>query len=144
MLAELNFLAKISLCIQYMYMCNATQCMTHYVLTIIIDRFLLSLASNPHCAVIDDQLNVLPISSHVLTIDPIPPTAEVRNTSMLVNFVSTTCTVLNVCVRLNCSWLQVYFHVEVSICCDGLLVQSILGWLSTMQIILTIQNLHTV
>ncbi|XP_033607138.1 RNA cytidine acetyltransferase isoform X2 [Cryptotermes secundus] len=34
------------------------------------ERFLLSLASCPRCLVVDDQLNVLPISSHNLKVDP--------------------------------------------------------------------------
>lgn len=34
-------------------------------------RFLLSLTSNSRCLVIDDQLNVLPISSKVLKVEPV-------------------------------------------------------------------------
>ncbi|EHH22996.1 N-acetyltransferase 10 [Macaca mulatta] len=37
------------------------------------ERFLLSLASCKKCLVIDDQLNILPISSHVATIEALPP-----------------------------------------------------------------------
>uniref|UniRef100_A0A2K6DK79 RNA cytidine acetyltransferase n=1 Tax=Macaca nemestrina TaxID=9545 RepID=A0A2K6DK79_MACNE len=37
------------------------------------ERFLLSLASCKKCLVIDDQLNILPISSHVATIKALPP-----------------------------------------------------------------------
>ncbi|XP_023932401.1 RNA cytidine acetyltransferase-like isoform X1 [Lingula anatina] len=37
------------------------------------ERFLLSLASCKRCMVIDDQLNVLPVSSHTLQIQPVPP-----------------------------------------------------------------------
>lgn len=35
------------------------------------ERFLLSLASCTRCLVVDDQLNVLPLSSHNLTIEPV-------------------------------------------------------------------------
>lgn len=34
------------------------------------ERFLLSLASCKRCLVVDDQLNVLPLSSHNLKIEP--------------------------------------------------------------------------
>ncbi|XP_022238453.1 RNA cytidine acetyltransferase-like [Limulus polyphemus] len=37
------------------------------------ERFMLSLASNKRCLVVDDQLNILPLSSHVLSITPVPP-----------------------------------------------------------------------
>jgi N-acetyltransferase 10 len=40
------------------------------------ERFLLSLASCPSCLVIDDHLNVLPISSHTLTLTPTPHRTE--------------------------------------------------------------------
>ncbi|XP_061182821.1 RNA cytidine acetyltransferase-like [Saccostrea echinata] len=36
------------------------------------ERFLLSLASCKNCIVIDDQFNILPISSHMLNIQPVP------------------------------------------------------------------------
>ena len=36
-------------------------------------RFLLSLSDCTQCIVLDDQLNVLPISSHVLSLLPVPP-----------------------------------------------------------------------
>ncbi|XP_014448561.1 RNA cytidine acetyltransferase [Tupaia chinensis] len=39
------------------------------------ERFILSLASCKKCLVIDDQLNVLPISSHIATIEALPPQA---------------------------------------------------------------------
>ncbi len=32
------------------------------------ERFILSLGVNPHCIVVDDELNILPISSHVRSI----------------------------------------------------------------------------
>jgi tRNA(Met) C34 N-acetyltransferase TmcA len=35
------------------------------------ERFLLSLSTNKHCLVVDDQLNILPISSKTLVIKPI-------------------------------------------------------------------------
>ena len=45
----------------------------------IIDfRFLLSLADTKCCLVIDDQLNVLPLSSHMSTITPVTPKSKVR------------------------------------------------------------------
>uniref|UniRef100_A0A4X2PLF2 RNA cytidine acetyltransferase n=2 Tax=Xenopus tropicalis TaxID=8364 RepID=A0A4X2PLF2_XENTR len=40
------------------------------------ERFILSLASCKTCMVIDDQLNILPISSHIANIKPIPPKAQ--------------------------------------------------------------------
>jgi N-acetyltransferase 10 len=43
------------------------------------ERFLLSLASCPDCLVIDDKLNVLPLSSHVKDIQPIPLADEERS-----------------------------------------------------------------
>ena len=36
------------------------------------ERLVLSLASNPNCLLMDDELNVLPTSSHVKSIAPIP------------------------------------------------------------------------
>ncbi|XP_065343635.1 RNA cytidine acetyltransferase [Cloeon dipterum] len=35
------------------------------------ERFLLSLSSNSRCLVVDDQLSVLPLSSHVLNLEPV-------------------------------------------------------------------------
>ncbi|XP_010766400.1 RNA cytidine acetyltransferase [Notothenia coriiceps] len=40
------------------------------------ERFILSLASCKNCVVIDDQLNILPISSHMANIKPIPPKTQ--------------------------------------------------------------------
>ncbi|KAI1903930.1 hypothetical protein AGOR_G00000480 [Albula goreensis] len=40
------------------------------------ERFILSLASCKTCVVIDDQLNVLPISSHIANIKPVPPKTQ--------------------------------------------------------------------
>ncbi|KAK9516513.1 hypothetical protein VZT92_024437 [Zoarces viviparus] len=40
------------------------------------ERFILSLASCKNCVVIDDQLNVLPISSHMAKIKPVPPKTQ--------------------------------------------------------------------
>ncbi|XP_068459627.1 RNA cytidine acetyltransferase [Clinocottus analis] len=40
------------------------------------ERFILSLASCKNCVVIDDQLNVLPISSHMANIKPVPPKTQ--------------------------------------------------------------------
>lgn len=37
------------------------------------ERFILSLASCKNCVVIDDQLNILPMSSHMANIKPVPP-----------------------------------------------------------------------
>uniref|UniRef100_A0A7N8YAY9 RNA cytidine acetyltransferase n=1 Tax=Mastacembelus armatus TaxID=205130 RepID=A0A7N8YAY9_9TELE len=41
------------------------------------ERFILSLASCKNCVVIDDQLNILPISSHMANIKPAPPKTQV-------------------------------------------------------------------
>lgn len=40
------------------------------------ERFILSLASCKNCMVIDDQLNILPISSHIANIKPLPPKSQ--------------------------------------------------------------------
>uniref|UniRef100_A0AAQ5ZNU7 RNA cytidine acetyltransferase n=1 Tax=Amphiprion ocellaris TaxID=80972 RepID=A0AAQ5ZNU7_AMPOC len=40
------------------------------------ERFILSLASCKNCVAIDDQLNILPISSHMANIKPIPPKTQ--------------------------------------------------------------------
>ncbi|KAM4721086.1 RNA cytidine acetyltransferase [Rhinophrynus dorsalis] len=40
------------------------------------ERFILSLASCKNCMVIDDQLNILPISSHIANIKPVPPKTQ--------------------------------------------------------------------
>ncbi|GAB1286634.1 RNA cytidine acetyltransferase [Apodemus speciosus] len=45
------------------------------------ERFILSLASCKKCLVIDDQLNILPISSHVASIEAVPPQAPDENLS---------------------------------------------------------------
>ncbi|XP_053283475.1 RNA cytidine acetyltransferase [Pleuronectes platessa] len=40
------------------------------------ERFILSLASCKNCVAIDDQLNILPISSHMANIHPVPPKTQ--------------------------------------------------------------------
>lgn len=50
-------------------------------------RFLLSLADCQHCVVIDDQLNILPISSHMLSIKPANPKPSVSNLPLLSTFI---------------------------------------------------------
>ncbi|XP_040894822.1 RNA cytidine acetyltransferase [Toxotes jaculatrix] len=40
------------------------------------ERFILSLASCKNCVAIDDQLNILPISSHMANIKPVPPKTQ--------------------------------------------------------------------
>uniref|UniRef100_A0A671WYG2 RNA cytidine acetyltransferase n=1 Tax=Sparus aurata TaxID=8175 RepID=A0A671WYG2_SPAAU len=40
------------------------------------ERFILSLASCKNCMVIDDQLNILPVSSHVANIKAVPPKTQ--------------------------------------------------------------------
>ncbi|XP_028651883.1 RNA cytidine acetyltransferase [Erpetoichthys calabaricus] len=40
------------------------------------ERFILSLASCKNCIVIDDELNILPISSHIANIKPVPPKSQ--------------------------------------------------------------------
>ncbi|XP_062403816.1 RNA cytidine acetyltransferase [Sardina pilchardus] len=40
------------------------------------ERFILSLSSCKTCVAIDDQLNILPISSHIANIKPIPPKTQ--------------------------------------------------------------------
>lgn len=48
------------------------------------ERFLLSLASCKACIVMDDELNVLPISSHMKSITPVP-VKEVILSSLLIS-----------------------------------------------------------
>uniref|UniRef100_A0A669BNR4 RNA cytidine acetyltransferase n=1 Tax=Oreochromis niloticus TaxID=8128 RepID=A0A669BNR4_ORENI len=40
------------------------------------ERFILSLASCKNCVVIDDQLNILPVSTHMANIKPVPPKTQ--------------------------------------------------------------------
>ena len=40
------------------------------------ERFILSLADNPMCIMMDDELNILPLSSHVRSLSAVPPGAE--------------------------------------------------------------------
>ncbi|KTG02824.1 hypothetical protein cypCar_00037356 [Cyprinus carpio] len=40
------------------------------------ERFILSLSSCKTCVVIDDQLNILPISTHITNIKPVPPKTQ--------------------------------------------------------------------
>jgi len=44
-------------------------------------RFLLSLANCPSALVMDDELNVLPISDHIRNIEPVNPEAVLKETS---------------------------------------------------------------
>ena len=41
------------------------------------ERFILSLASSPSIAVLDDRLNILPISSHISKVEPAQHTVKV-------------------------------------------------------------------
>lgn len=45
------------------------------------ERFILSLTDCNECVVIDDQLNILPISSHVFNLEPLPPALKVGMTT---------------------------------------------------------------
>lgn len=47
------------------------------LLLLIAQRFILSLTSCAKCMVIDDQLNILPISSHTMVITRVPPKPKV-------------------------------------------------------------------
>lgn len=49
----------------------------HLTMVILFLRFILSLASCKKCLVIDDQLNILPISSHAASIEALPPQTPV-------------------------------------------------------------------
>ena len=44
------------------------------------ERFILSLSSCKSCLVMDDQLNILPISSHVASIEPVPAKVKTETT----------------------------------------------------------------
>ncbi|XP_042309853.1 RNA cytidine acetyltransferase [Sceloporus undulatus] len=46
------------------------------------ERFILSLSSCKTCMVVDDQLNILPISSHVANISAIPPQSQEESVSL--------------------------------------------------------------
>lgn len=43
------------------------------------ERMVLSLASNPSCLLLDDELNILPTSSHVKNIEPLPVDTDGTN-----------------------------------------------------------------
>ena len=60
------------------------------------ERFLLSLADCPHCLVMDDQLNVLPMSSTTLHITPITPSTKVRGQTL---FPETKCIDTTCCIQ---------------------------------------------
>lgn len=45
------------------------------------ERMVLSLASNPSCLLLDDELNILPTSSHVSRIEPLPADADTLGAS---------------------------------------------------------------
>ncbi|XP_021905351.1 RNA cytidine acetyltransferase 1-like [Carica papaya] len=45
------------------------------------ERFLLSLASNKACVIMDDELNILPISSHIRSITPVPVKEDLEGLS---------------------------------------------------------------
>lgn len=45
-----------------------------------VERFILSLGSCPMCLVADDQLNILPISTHIRNISALPPTLGTAKT----------------------------------------------------------------
>ncbi|XDV28691.1 hypothetical protein PO909_031913 [Leuciscus waleckii] len=42
------------------------------------ERFILSLSSCKTCVVIDDQLNILPVSTHINNIKPVPPKTQLK------------------------------------------------------------------
>lgn len=44
-----------------------------------VERFILSLGACQSCLVCDEELNILPISSHIRTISALPPAADTRN-----------------------------------------------------------------
>ena len=48
------------------------------MLVFFVYRFILSLTSCKSCMAIDDQLNILPISSHTLNITALPPKSKVN------------------------------------------------------------------
>lgn len=50
------------------------------------ERFILSLASCQKCAVVDDELNVLPVSSHIRNIRPVQPSAEQEDLDVVAGF----------------------------------------------------------
>ena len=63
----------------------------------VANRFILSLASCKNCMVIDDQLNILPISSHTLTIAALPTKSKVKKSSTwTVSVISMQC-----CIEIN-------------------------------------------
>lgn len=64
----------------------------------ICTRFILSLASCKNCIVINDQLNILPVSSHMSNIKPVPPKTQVLYTLSM--------TVIRTRNALDASWLM--------------------------------------
>jgi len=42
------------------------------------ERFLLSLSKNMNCIVMDDELNILPISEHINSIEPVDPNTVIN------------------------------------------------------------------
>lgn len=48
-----------------------------HLMTVLFLRFILSLASCKKCLVIDDQLSILPVSSHAASIEALPPQTPV-------------------------------------------------------------------
>lgn len=49
----------------------------YLIMVVLFLRFILSLASCKKCLIIDDQLSILPISSHAASIEALPPQAPV-------------------------------------------------------------------
>lgn len=69
-------------------------CFTH--------RFLLSLAACSRCLVVDDQLNVLPISSHTLQVKPVGKVEESEDDKELVELKKSLSDTQPVSALLNC------------------------------------------
>lgn len=75
------------------------------------ERFILSLTSCKQCLVVDDQLNILPISSSTLNIEPLPPKSsddppnpqevELANLKESLQDIQPACSIVNQCRTLD-------------------------------------------
>lgn len=57
---------------------SSTEEGSHQITGRFVERFILSLGSCPTCLVCDEELNILPISSHIRSVTPLPPVVDGR------------------------------------------------------------------
>lgn len=75
------WLAVNTLCLEWIQTSHQRVVLVFSLSFLCLLRFILSLASCKTCLVIDDQLNILPISSHAANITPVPPQSQVSEGS---------------------------------------------------------------